>query len=149
MNTHLDLHLSLVSSRSLATTPTTPRPAVPRSASSVVELPATALDRTALKACFGDRGAVGELARSYYGELVTAARLACKNQHDAEDAVQEFWLALLEKRMTQFPPRRGQAREWMRGVVECLALGQRIERWYAMRWHEEDERPTAPAKKEV
>jgi DNA-directed RNA polymerase specialized sigma24 family protein len=109
----------------------------------------TPFDRTVLAASFGDRNAIDALARSHHRELVAHALRACENQHDAEDAVQEFWLALLEKRLTRFPPETGRAGEWMRGVVECLALGQRIERWYAMRWHEEDERPTAPAKKEV
>jgi hypothetical protein len=144
MNTHLNLQLSLVSSRpSSAVPPTAPRPPSPRGASNVVELAATPFDRTVLAASFGDRKAIDVLARSHHRELVEHARRACEDQHDAEDAVQEFWLALLEKRLTRFPPETGRSAEWMRGVVECLALGQRIERWYAMGWDE------ASAKEEV
>ena len=147
MNHHLHLQLSLVSpSTSSPKLPAASRPAPPAAESNVVELPEVWVDRTALAASLGDRKAIGDLARAYHRELVSFARRACSNPHDGEDAVQEFWLALLEKRLMCFPPERGHANEWMRGVVQCLALGESIERWYAMRWHEERARRHAERK---
>jgi DNA-directed RNA polymerase specialized sigma24 family protein len=88
----------------------------------------TDLHELQLAATRGDAQAVGALALAFHRTLVAAAR-AVAGEEDAKDAVQSFWLLLLEGRFALLPPDPRRPIAWMRGVVRALARHGSPERW--------------------
>jgi hypothetical protein len=81
-----------------------------------------------LAATRGDAQAVGALALAFHRDLVVAAR-AVAGEEDAKDAVQSFWLLLLEGRFALLPPDPRRPIAWMRAVVRAIACEGAPERW--------------------
>jgi hypothetical protein len=86
------------------------------------------LDELVLRATQGDRRAIGAIARTFTEKLRAEANAMLRNEHDAEDVVQDFFLALLEGRMERFPPGQGRGLSFMLGVVRATARKRRRER---------------------
>jgi DNA-directed RNA polymerase specialized sigma24 family protein len=80
------------------------------------------LDQLVAAAARGDRQAIGAIAIAFGPLLVKEVRqeLGELFQHDAGDVLQDFFLALLEGKLT-FPSIRGGALPWMKREVRSLA----------------------------
>jgi DNA-directed RNA polymerase specialized sigma24 family protein len=81
---------------------------------------ATKLDDLARAAALGDRQAIGTLAATYGPKLLAIARRHA-GPEDAEDAVQDLYLSLVEGRAARFPPAEGRGLAWLGGLVRSLA----------------------------
>jgi hypothetical protein len=81
----------------------------------------TAFDDLVLRASQGDRRAIGAVAVAFGPRLLEEAK-ACLGdyEHEAEDVLQDFFLALLERR-SRFAPAQGRAIPWMCEAVRALA----------------------------
>jgi DNA-directed RNA polymerase specialized sigma24 family protein len=78
------------------------------------------LDDLVRAAATGDRGAIGAVAVAFGPTLLTIARRHA-GREDAEDAVQDLFLSLVEGRAARFPPAEGRAMAWLGGLVRSLA----------------------------
>ena len=74
----------------------------------------------------GDRAALGFLYLRHADALRTAAvrALPAHEEPEADDLVQEVFLALLERRTGDFQPARGRALAWLKGIVRRQALAR-------------------------
>jgi DNA-directed RNA polymerase specialized sigma24 family protein len=89
----------------------------------------TAFDDLVLRASQGDRRAIGAVAIAFGPYLLEEARGCLKGyEHEAEDVLQDFFLALLERR-SRFGPARGRAIPWMCAAVRALASERNPENW--------------------
>jgi hypothetical protein len=92
-------------------------------------LPATVLDDLVRRAFESDRQAIGAIAISYGPRLLEEARACLPGlEHEADDVLQDFLLALLERR-SRIAPAHGYAIEWLCEAVRALAR-QRKREWY-------------------
>jgi Sigma-70 region 2 len=80
-----------------------------------------AFEDLVLRASQGDRRAIGAIAIAFGPRLLHEARACLEGyEHEAEDVLQDFFLALLERR-SRFTPARGRAIPWMCEAVRALA----------------------------
>jgi len=99
-------------------------PAVPVQPANDDAQVAAELDEVGRRAAAGDRKAIRLGAR-----LLAEARaaLGSRFKHEAEDVVQDFFVALLE-RQSRFLPAQGRAIQWMCGLVRARARNARGDR---------------------
>ncbi len=90
---------------------------------------AAELDEIGRRAAAGDRKAIGAIAVKLRPRLLAEARavLGSRFKHEAEDVVQDFFVALLE-RQSRFLPAQGHAMQWMCGLVRAMARNARGDR---------------------
>lgn len=82
-------------------------------------------DRVARRALEGDRDAIAELARGLRAEMVEHAHAHLRRfdcAADAEDVVQDVFVALLEGKLRR-APRSESAVVWILGIVAVRAAG--------------------------
>jgi DNA-directed RNA polymerase specialized sigma24 family protein len=85
-------------------------------------------DDLVLRASQGDRRAITAVAVAFDTQLRREARAVMgRFKQDADDVVQDFYLALLEGR-SRFHPERGRAIPWMIGIVRATARKYRGDR---------------------
>jgi DNA-directed RNA polymerase specialized sigma24 family protein len=85
-------------------------------------------DDTVRRASQGDRDAIGTIAILSGTMLLDEARAVLGDfEHEAADVVQDFLLALLERR-SPFTPGKGRAIPWMCGLVRAMARKRLAER---------------------
>jgi len=73
----------------------------------------------------GDEAAWEYLYRAHFDRLYAHAwHRAARDRHLSEELVQEAWLVAVRKIRT-FDPDRGTFHQWMRGIIDHLALNQR------------------------
>lgn len=83
------------------------------------------LDRVARRALEGDAAAIAELARGFRAEMVEHAHAHLRRfDCDAEDVVQDVFVALLEGSLRR-APKRESAVVWLLGIVAARAGGAR------------------------
>ena len=78
-------------------------------------------DDLVLRASQGDRRAIGAIAIAFGPMLLKEAEACLEgDEHEGADVLQDFFLALLERR-SRFAPAQGRAIPWMCGAVRALA----------------------------
>jgi DNA-directed RNA polymerase specialized sigma24 family protein len=85
-------------------------------------------DELVLLATRGDRDAIGAIALAFTGDLLAEATLVLDDEHDAADAVQDFFLALLEGMTEDVVPLPGQGKAFLLALVRRAARRRRWER---------------------
>jgi DNA-directed RNA polymerase specialized sigma24 family protein len=81
----------------------------------------TDFDDLVLRACQGDRRAIGAIAIAFGPMLLGQAKSCLRGYEDeAADVLQDFFLSLLERR-SRFTPAQGHAIPWMCEAVRALA----------------------------
>jgi hypothetical protein len=79
------------------------------------------------RACEGDRRAVGAIAIAIGPKLLSEARAELGEfDQDGTDVLEDFWLAMLEKRL-RYSPAHGRAMPFMCGMVRAIAQQRRRE----------------------
>jgi DNA-directed RNA polymerase specialized sigma24 family protein len=86
------------------------------------------LDDLVLHATRGDRQAIGAIALAFTRELLAEANAVLRNEHDAADAVQDVFLALLEGKAERFARDGRRGMQYLLGVVRATAQQRRRER---------------------
>jgi DNA-directed RNA polymerase specialized sigma24 family protein len=89
------------------------------------------------RGCEGDRRAIGAIAIAIGPKLLHEARGELGDfGQDGTDVLQDFWLAMLEKRL-RYSPAHGRAMPFMCGMVRAIAQQRRRE--YERDWDSDAE----------
>jgi hypothetical protein len=86
------------------------------------------LDELVRLATRGDRHAIGAIALAFTGDFLAEANAVLRNEHDAADVVQDFFLALVEGKIEgNIALLPGGARSFLLDVVRRMARKRRGE----------------------